>query len=54
MRHVSEKLLTPLLHILDECEAEVKAKPHKDLDDHILLWNISRIKLALSVKHVKK
>ena len=37
MRHIPENMLTPLLRILDEYEAGVKAKPTRTLKDHARL-----------------
>ena len=50
MRHVPENLLIPLLRILDEYEAWVKAKPKRTLKDHIRLYDIGRIRNAVSKK----
>lgn len=51
MRHVPESLLHPLLRILNEYEAGVKAKHKRTLTDHARLYDISRIRLALTKKH---
>ena len=50
MRHVPENLLIPLLRILNEYEAWVKAKPKRTLTDHSRLYDIGRIRNALDKK----
>lgn len=52
MRHIPESLLNPLLRILNEYEAGVKAKHKRTLTDHARLYDISRIKIALTKKHI--
>lgn len=51
MRHVPESLLQPLLRILNEYEAGVKAKHKRTLTDHARLYDVARIKQKLSIKH---
>lgn len=54
MRHVPENLLTPLLRVLDEYEAWVKAKPKRTLKDQSRLYDVGRVRLALNKKHNKR
>lgn len=54
MRHLPENLLAPLLRILDEYEAGVKAKPKRTLADHTKLYHASRIRNALERRYEYK
>lgn len=51
MRHIPENMLTPMLRILDEYEAGVKAKPKRTLKDHARLCDIGRIRHSLTKKY---
>lgn len=50
MRHVPESLLIPLLRILNEYEAGIKAKPKRTLKDHNRLYDVGRVRNALNKK----
>lgn len=54
MRHLTEQLLQPLLRILDEYEAGLRALPKKSLRDRGRLCDVARVRLALSKKHLPK
>lgn len=54
MRHIPENLLAPLLRILNEYEVGVKAKGKRTLTDQSRLYDVSRIRLTLSKRHVHK
>lgn len=54
MRHIPENLLPPLLRILDEYEAGVKAKPKRTLTDHARLYDVGRVRCALSKRYLHK
>lgn len=51
MRHVPERLLQPLLRILDEYEAGVRAKTKRTQADHIRLYDVSRVRYAINKQY---
>jgi len=51
MRHIPENLLQPLLRIPNEYEAGLKAKHKRTLKDQCRLYDIGRVRLALSKKY---
>lgn len=54
MRHIPESLLIPLLRILGEYEAELKAKHKRTLKDQCRLYDVGRVRLALNKKFIHK
>lgn len=54
MRHVPESLVNPLLGILSEYEAGVRAKPKRTLKDLNRLREVSCIRQALTKKYNDK